>query len=445
LNRLNINKNKIESKAALYRKISWRLLPFLLICYIFAYLDRVNIGFAKLQMQSDLGFSDAVYGLGAGIFFLGYALFEIPSNLLLPKIGARKTFSRILILWGLTSACMFFVKSETQFYVLRFFLGVFEAGFAPGMIFYLTYWYGQDRMARVMATVMLAAPLAGIFGGPLSAWIMSSFHTTASLSGWQWMFLIEGVPCVLLGVMALWFLPDRPSDAKWLTREEKQLITESLAPAQAHHHSFRQVAKDPRVYLMAAAYFCLICGIYTLGFWLPTIIRETGVTDMLQIGWYCAIPYIFTAIAMQVFSRRSDRLNERRWHTAIPALICALCLAASTLFSGQLIISMICLTVATSSVWVAYTIFWTLPSQHLKGDAAAGGIALINTIGLMGGFFSPTIMGYANTVTGSTQAGLLVMAALLLLGSILLAANHLPVRKLNPIPAHTTTTKEQVL
>jgi Sugar phosphate permease len=429
-----MNKNKIELKAELYKKISWRLLPFLLICYIFAYLDRVNIGFAKLQMQSDLGFSDAVYGLGAGIFFIGYALFEIPSNLLLPKIGARKTFSRILILWGLTSACMFLVKGETLFYILRFLLGVFEAGFAPGMIFYLTYWYGPDRMARVMATVMLAAPLAGIFGGPLSAWIMSSFHATASMSGWQWMFLIEGVPCVLLGIMALWFLPDRPSDAKWLTLEEKQLITEGLAPAGTQHHSFRQVAKDPRVYLMAAAYFCLICGIYTLGFWLPTIIRETGVTDMLQIGLYSAIPYILAAIAMQVFSRRSDRLNERRWHSTVPALLAALFLAASTIFSGHLVISMVCLTIATATVWVSYTIFWTLPSQHLKGDSAAGGIALINTIGLMGGLFSPTIMGYAKTVTGSTQAGLLVMAALLLFGSILLAANRLPVRKLNPIP-----------
>jgi len=431
-----MNKNIIELKASLYKKISWRILPFLLICYIFAYLDRVNIGFAKLQMQSDLGFSDAVYGLGAGIFFIGYALFEIPSNLLLPKIGARKTFSRILIFWGLTSACMLFVKNETTFYILRFLLGVFEAGFAPGMIFYLTYWYGQDRMARVMATVMLAAPLAGIFGGPLSGWIMSSFHATSSLAGWQWMFLIEGVPCVLLGIMALRYLPDRPSDAKWLTPEEKQLVAEDLAPVGTQHHSFKQVAKDPRVYLMAAAYFCLICGIYTLGFWLPTIIREAGVTDIMQVGLYSAIPYIVAVIAMQVFSRRSDRLNERRWHTAIPTLIGALFLAASTIFSGQLLMSMICLTIATTTVWVAYTIFWTLPSRYLRGDSAAGGIALINTIGLMGGFLSPTIIGYTKTATGSTQAGLLVMAALLLLGSLLLAANRLPVYKLKSALAH---------
>ncbi|SBW79444.1 Putative metabolite transport protein NicT [Pseudomonas veronii 1YdBTEX2] len=418
--------NTTELKSKLYKKISWRILPFLLLCYVFAYLDRVNIGFAKLQMQSDLGFSDAVYGLGAGVFFIGYALFEVPSNLLLPKVGARKTFSRILILWGLTATCMLFVTNEMTFYVLRFLLGVFEAGFAPGMIFYLTYWYGQDRMAGVMATVMLAAPLAGIFGGPLSAWIMSSFHSMSSLAGWQWMFLIEGLPCVILGIMALYVLADRPADAKWLNDEEKKLLMQDTNTSGVQHHSFKEVIKDPRVFLLGAAYFTLICGIYTLGFWLPTIIRDAGVADVMSIGLYSAIPYIITVIAMQVYSRRSDRLAERRWHTAIPALVSAIALATATLFNGQLALSMIFITVATVSVWMAYTVFWAIPSQHFKGSAAAGAIALINTIGLLGGFFSPTIIGYTKTLTNSTQAGLLVMAVLLVLGSLLLALNRKP-------------------
>lgn len=416
--------NSTDLKAKLYKKISWRILPFLLLCYIFAYLDRVNIGFAKLQMQGDLGFSDAVYGLGAGIFFIGYALFEVPSNLLLPRVGARKTFSRILILWGLTSTCMLFVKDETTFYVLRFLLGVFEAGFAPGMIFYLTYWYGQDRMARVMATIMLAAPLAGIFGGPLSAWLMSSLHSTSSLAGWQWMFLIEGLPCVVLGIMALFVLADRPRDAKWLSRDEQTLLEQDTVDSSVPHHSFKEVARDPRVYLLGAAYFCLICGIYTLGFWLPTLIRDAGVADVMSIGLYSAVPYIVAVIAMQLYSRHSDRLAERRWHTAVPAFISALTLAASTLFSGQLGMSLLLITAATTTVWMAYTVFWAIPSQHFKGPAAAGAIALINTIGLMGGFLSPTIIGYTKTATNSTQSGLLVMALLLVIGTVLLAMNR---------------------
>lgn len=428
--------NTKELKAKLYKKISWRILPFLLLCYVFAYLDRVNIGFAKLQMQSDLGFSDAVYGLGAGIFFIGYALFEVPSNLLLPKVGARKTFSRILVLWGLTSTCMLFVHNEMTFYTLRFLLGVFEAGFAPGMIFYLTYWYGQDRMAGVMATVMLAAPLAGIFGGPLSAWIMTSFHGISALASWQWMFLIEGLPCVVLGVLALYVLTDRPADAKWLSHDEKQLLMQDIQVVDAQHHSFKQVIKDPRVFLLGAAYFTLICGIYTLGFWLPTIIRDAGVADVMSIGLYSAIPYVIAIIAMQLYSRRSDRHGERRWHTAIPTLIAAVTLGASTFFSTDLVLSMILITVATATAWMAYTVFWAIPSQHFTGPAAAGAIALINTIGLLGGFFGPTIIGYTKTLTNSTQAGLLVMAVLMVIGSVLLAMNRKPEPIVSPATAH---------
>lgn len=411
---------------ALYRKLNWRLLPFLLLCYTFAYLDRVNIGFAKLAMQSDLGISDAVYGLGAGIFFLGYVLFEIPSNLLLPRIGARKTISRIMVLWGLTSAGMMFVHDETTFYAMRFLLGVFEAGFAPGMIFYLTYWYGQRRMAGVMAVVMLAGPIGGAFGSPLSAWLMTGLSGAHGLAGWQWMFVVEGLPCVLFGVLALKVLSDRPADAKWLTDDEKRLLSAELHTTDAGHHSFGQVVRDPRVYLLAFAYFTIICGIYAVSFWLPSIIKADGVTDTMQIGLYSMIPYVCAAIAMVVIGRRSDRRGERRFHSAVPALIGAIALAVATTANGNLAVSLVGMTIATSMIWAAYTVFWAIPSQYLKGDAAAGGIALINTIGLIGGFLSPTIIGAIHSATGSMAAGLLVMVALLVAGAAVLVANRLP-------------------
>ncbi|NTX20844.1 MFS transporter [Burkholderia cepacia] len=411
---------------ALYRKLNWRLLPFLLLCYTFAYLDRVNIGFAKLSMQSDLGISDAVYGLGAGIFFLGYVLFEIPSNLLLPRIGARKTISRIMVLWGLTSAGMMFVHNETTFYGMRFLLGVFEAGFAPGMIFYLTYWYGQRRMAGVMAVVMLAGPIGGAFGSPLSAWLMTGLSGVHGLAGWQWMFIVEGLPCVLLGALALKVLSDRPADATWLTDDEKRMLAAELHAPGAGHHSFGQVLRDPRVYLLAFAYFTIICGIYAVSFWLPSILKADGVTDTMQIGLYSMIPYVCAAIAMIVIGRRSDRRGERRFHSAVPALIGAIALAVATTANGNLVISLVGMTIATSMIWAAYTVFWAIPSQYLKGDAAAGGIALINTIGLIGGFLSPTIIGAIHSATGSMAAGLLVMVALLVAGAAVLVANRLP-------------------
>ncbi|KVQ41480.1 MFS transporter [Burkholderia cepacia] len=411
---------------ALYRKLNWRLLPFLLLCYTFAYLDRVNIGFAKLSMQSDLGISDAVYGLGAGIFFLGYVLFEIPSNLLLPRIGARKTISRIMVLWGLTSAGMMFVHDETTFYGMRFLLGVFEAGFAPGMIFYLTYWYGQRRMAGVMAVVMLAGPIGGAFGSPLSAWLMTGLSGAHGLAGWQWMFIVEGLPCVLLGALALKVLSDRPADAAWLTDDEKRLLAAELHAPGAGHHSFGQVLRDPRVYLLAFAYFTIICGIYAVSFWLPSILKADGVTDTMQIGLYSMIPYVCAAIAMIVIGRRSDRRGERRFHSAVPALIGAIALAVATTANGNLVVSLVGMTIATSMIWAAYTVFWAIPSQYLKGDAAAGGIALINTIGLIGGFLSPTIIGAIHSATDSMAAGLLVMVALLVAGAAVLVANRLP-------------------
>lgn len=413
--------------AATYRKVSLRLLPFLLLCYVFAYLDRVNIGFAKLQMQQDIGISDAVYGLGAGIFFLGYVMFEVPSNLLLARVGARKTISRIMVLWGATSACMLFVTDATSFYVLRFLLGVFEAGFAPGMIFYLTYWYSGARMARVMAVVMLAGPIGGMLGGPVSTWIMTAFAGAHGLAGWQWMFLIEGLPCVLIGIVAFRYLDDRPQDAKWLDDRERALLAADIGQHQAGgHHDFRMVLRDVRVYLLALGYFCLISGIYAVSFWLPTILKAAGVADTMEIGLYSALPYVAAAMFMVVFARSSDRWQERRWHCALLAFAGAAALAVATMTASHLALALTSITIATACMWASYTVFWAIPSSYLRGPAAAGGIALINSIGLLGGFLSPTLIGAVKGLTGSLNGGLYAMVALLVVGGLAIVLNRLP-------------------
>jgi sugar phosphate permease len=414
--------------AALYSKLNWRLLPFLVACYMFAYLDRVNVGFAKLQMQTDLGFSDAAYGVGAGIFFIGYVLFELPSNLMLPKVGARKTFSRILVLWGITSACMLFVRSVPAFYAMRFLLGVFEAGFAPGMIYYLSCWYGPARMARAIALVFVAGPLGGIVGGPVSAWLMTRLAGVGGLAGWQWMFLVEGLPCIVLGLLTLRVLSDRPADAAWLNDHEKALLNSETAPTRHRADSFKAVLMSPRVYVLALAYFSVIFPIYAISFWLPTLLREQGVKDTLRLGWYTAIPYVAAAVCMYLAGRSSDRLGERRYHCAIPALGAAVCLIATVFADGNLPLTLLALTLGTACLWMAYTVFWAIPSQLVEGTAAAGGIALINTVGLSGGFWGPAVVGWTKAGTGSMHAGLFVMACAAALAAILILRGKLTLK-----------------
>ena len=405
---------------AVYKKVSWRLLPFLLLCYFFAYLDRVNIGFAKLQMQQELGFSDAVYGMAAGIFFLGYVMFEVPSNLMLEKVGARKTITRIMILWGITSMSMLFVNSPTTFYVLRFMLGVFEAGFAPGMIFYLTYWYSGERMARVMAFVMLAGPLGGMLGAPVSTHIMTVAHGLHGMSGWQWVFLIEGLPTVILGIITFFYLTDHPTQAKWLNDSEKALLANEIQHHQAAstHSGFGAVLKDPWVYFMAFAYFTIISGIYAIGFWLPSLIKSSGIDNLNTIGWLSAIPYLLSAVFMIVFAKTSDKMQERKWHSVLAAVAAAALLIVSVVADSNFTLAFVAIAVATGLMWASYTIFWAIPSKYLKGSAAAGGIALINSIGLLGGFVSPNIMGMAKEMTNSLMAGWVVMAVMLVLGGV---------------------------
>ncbi|WP_353627703.1 MFS transporter [Ralstonia pseudosolanacearum] len=413
-----------DRETSVYSVVNRRVLPFLAICYLFAYLDRINIGFAKLQMQHDLALSNAAYGLGAGIFFLGYVLFEVPSNLLLVKVGARKTLSRILVLWGLTSAAMLFVTNVQTFYALRFLLGVFEAGFAPGMIYYLTQWYPGTRMARAMAIVLGAAPVGGAIGAPVSTWIMAHFAGTGGLAGWQWMFLAEGVPSVLLGVVAYFTLVDKPADARWLTDAQRAVIASQVEQSsQGQTSSLTKALTDPRVYVLAAAYFCLISGLYAVSFWLPSILKAAGLTDLIKIGLYSAVPYLVSMVAMYALSRSSDRRGERRWHSAITAILGAGMLAVAA-YATSFPTALVSITLATAAVFASYTVFWAIPQEHLKGTAAAGGIAFINSIGLFGGFFSPTIIGWMKDATGSLQAGLLVIAALLVVGAVLLATRR---------------------
>jgi len=413
--------------ARVYRKISLRLVPFLFICYVASYLDRINIGFAQLQMKQDLGFSDAVYGLGAGIFFFGYALFEVPSNLLLEKFGARRTLLRIMLLWGLTSAGMMFVSTPGQLYAARFLLGLFEAGFFPGIILYFTYWYPSYMRAKIIALFMSGMAVSGIIGGPLSGWIMNDMAGVNGWAGWQWMFLLEGLPAVLLGLLVWFMLCDRPGDAKWLSAQEKDVVERTLqqdrqALGTAHHGGLRAALRDPKIYILAFAYFTFIAGTYVITFWLPTIVKGFGLTDPLQIGLLTAIPYVIGAIGMVVLGKHSDRTRERRWHCAGAAFLGGAGLVAASFLAGNLPLALVALSLATVGIFATMPLFWAMPTAYLSGSAAAGGIALINSIGLIGGFVSPFVIGWMKTVTGSVNYGLYFVTALMVIGAIALLA-----------------------
>ena len=406
---------------AIYRKVSWRLVPFLLLCYVVAYLDRVNVGFAKLQMLNDLKFSETVYGLGAGVFFIGYFLFEIPSNVILHKVGARVWIARIMITWGLISAAMMFVTTPTMFYVLRFLLGVAEAGFFPGIILYLTYWYPAERRGRTTTWFMTAVALSGVIGGPLSGWIMQTFDGHNGWSGWQWMFLLEGIPSVLVGLWVLAYLDDRIGHAKWLTAEEKAVLERNVAAESAHKEDLpvRRVLSSPRVWMMSAIYFSFVMGLYGISFWLPTIIRQTGVKSALDIGLLTAIPYGVAVLGMVLVARSADRRGERRWHIAIPALAGAIGLVLSVLWYDRTVLAMVGLTLATIGIMTTLPLFWSLPTAFLAGTGAAAGIAMINSLGNLAGFISPYAVGWLKDLTQSTNAGMYLLAGCLVVGAVL--------------------------
>jgi len=404
---------------ATYLKVTWRLIPLLLLCYIVAYLDRVNVGFAKLQMAGELGFSDAVYGLGAGMFFIGYFFFEVPSNIILHRVGARVWIARIMVTWGIVSGGMMFIQTETQFYVMRFLLGLAEAGFFPGIILYLTYWYPSHRRARIVSMFMTGIPLAGVIGGPLSGWIMKSWDQVNGLHGWQWMFLLEAIPSVLIGVVVYFYLDDRITSAKWLKDEERDILQKRIQEEESdkEHVPMMQVFKSGRMWTMSAIYFTMAMSLYGVSFWLPTIIKGMGVTDNLEIGLLSSLPWIAAVFSMLLFARSADKMRERRWHVVIPMLMGSTGLILSVLLSGNHYLSFAALILACMGIVSAIPLFWSLPTAFLVGAGAAAGIAAINSIANLAGFLAPYLVGWLKQLTSSTDSGMYLLAAVLVVGA----------------------------
>ena len=404
---------------ATYLKVTWRLIPLLLLCYIFAYLDRVNVGFAKLQMAGELGFSDAVYGLGAGMFFIGYFFFEVPSNIILHRVGARVWIARIMVTWGIVSGGMMFIQTETQFYVMRFLLGLAEAGFFPGIILYLTYWYPSHRRARIVSMFMTGIPLAGVIGGPLSGWIMKSWDQVNGLHGWQWMFLLEAIPSVLIGVVVYFYLDDRITSAKWLKDEERDLLQKRIEEEESdkEHVPMMQVFKSGRMWTMSAIYFTMAMSLYGVSFWLPTIIKGMGVTDNFEIGMLSSLPWIASVFSMLLFARSADKMRERRWHVIVPMLMGSTGLILSVLLSSNHYLSFAALILACMGIVSAIPLFWSLPTAFLVGAGAAAGIAAINSIANLAGFLAPYLVGWLKQLTSSTDSGMYMLAAALVIGA----------------------------
>jgi MFS family permease len=405
---------------ATYAKVTRRMVPFLMLCYVVAYLDRVNVGYAKLEMLSDLRFSETVFGLGAGIFFIGYFLFEVPSNIMMHKMGARIWIARIMVSWGIVSACTLLVKTPGTFYGVRFLLGLAEAGFFPGIILYLTYWYPTHRRARMVATFMVAIPLSGILGGPISGFIMQFFAGVHGWPGWKWLFLLEAVPALLVGIVTLLYLDSGIRHAKWLTEEEKQLLERNIAEerkSKIEHPSVLAVFFDGRVWLMSWIYFSCAMGQYALTFWLPTFVKTAGIKSVLNIGLITAIPYLATAITMVLLGASADRHRERRWHLAIPMAAGAAALVLSVHASSHTVLSILFLSIAAAGVISSAPLFWSLPTAFLSGAAAAAGIAVINSVGNLAGFVSPFMVGWLKDLTHTDRTGMYLLAVVTVAGA----------------------------
>lgn len=413
----------VAEDQALYARMRWRLVPYLLLLYIIAWLDRVNISFAALQMNQQLGFSDAVYGIGAGIFFVGYALFEVPSNLILAKVGARRWIARIMVTWGLLSIAMLLVQGKWSFYALRFLLGVAEAGFLPGIIYYLAQWFPKAERARAVSWFMLGIPLSTVFGGPIAGMLLG-LDGRHGMHGWQWLFLLEGLPAVLLGIATFVWLPDSPRDVRWLSGAEKARVLahldterDALTARHAGSGSLKLALLHPTVWLLCLVMFCCQTGSYGLNLWIPQIVKELSGQGNLVVGFITAIPYIGAALAMLWIGHRSDRTGERFLHVAVPSLIGAAGFAASTL-GLSVVPAMFALTIAAMGDLCTRGPFWALPPRFLSGSALAAGIGLINTVGSLGGFVGPNLVGFVREATGGFTGGLLFLAGLLVLGAL---------------------------
>ncbi len=430
-----------QSEEALYRKVVWRLMPFLFLCYILAFLDRVNVGFAKLQMAGDLQFSDAIYGFGAGIFFISYFFFEVPSNMLLEKLGARIWIARIMITWGLISSAFMLTgdihwgpvaalcnctDAQFTFYFLRFWLGVAEAGFFPGVILYLTYWFPGARRARMVALFMAAIGVAQLVGSPVSGGIMQFTDGLNGWRGWQWLFLLEGLPSMAVGVLVLALLPNGPRTATWLTAPERDLLvsridTENAAKQVAGRHGLSTVFRDGRIWALSLVYFAQATCFYAVGFWMPTIIQEFGIDkqDYFRVGLLSMIPWGASVIAMIYWGSHSDRTGERRWHCAGGFLVMMTGLLLLGLAHQSPVLSIVALTLLTTGWAGCVCTFWSLPTAFLSGTAAAAGIAWINSVGNLGGYFGPDMVGTLRTAAGGA-AGVAfhALAVLALVGAL---------------------------
>ncbi|WP_025995171.1 MFS transporter [Pseudomonas viridiflava] len=407
-----------------YRRITLRLIPFIFICYLFNYLDRVNVGFAKLQMLDALSFSETVYGLGAGIFFIGYVLCGLPSNLALNRFGPRRWIGLMMITWGTFSTCLLFVTTPVEFYVLRFLTGMAEAGFFPGIVLYLSRWYPNQRRGRIMALFMSAIPVSGLLGGPFSGWILSHFAAgQGGMAGWQWMFLIQGLPTVALGVLAFFLLCDKVEDAHWLAPEQRQRVKIDITQDELNRpiqgkSSVASVLTMPFIWILGFIYFCIQSGVYAINFWLPSIIKNLGFSDALVIGWISAVPYLMAGVFMLLVGRSADLRNERRWHLVVPMLMGATGLIIAANFASVPLVAILGLTIATMGALTSLPMFWPLPTALLSASVAAGGLALINSIGQMAGFLSPYLVGWIKDQTGSTTMALYSLAALTIVGSL---------------------------
>jgi MFS family permease len=414
----------VSAEKALIRKVAWRIMPLIMVCYLFAFFDRINISFAKFQLQSDLSLSDTAYGLGAGLFVVGYVLFEVPSNIMLYKVGARRWIARIMMSWGIATALMVFVNSEWQFYTLRFIIGAMEAGFAPGVLFYLTLWFPQTYRGRITSMLFLASAFAGLIGAPVSGLVLGHMDGVMQMRGWHWLFLLGGIPCVGLGFVVLKVLKDKVTDAHWLTSEEKTYLASRIAHHEPNKHggSLLTALKMPGFLMLGFIYFLIQVASYGLNFWAPQLIRSAGTESPVIIGLLTAIPYIFGAISMVVVGRLSDATGERRKFVCGLVVLGAIGFFSAGIFAQHTVFLIVALAMLGAGIVASIPAFWTLPPKLLAGAGAgaAGGIALINTLGQFGGIVSPVMVGSIKDLTGSTTPALYVIGVSSLLAAALL-------------------------
>jgi ACS family tartrate transporter-like MFS transporter len=404
---------------AILRKASIRLIPFVCLLYLVNYIDRINISFAALTMNKSLGLTASTYGLGASVFFISYVLLEIPSSLALARIGARRWIARIMVSWGIVTVATSMVSGPASFFGARFLLGVAEAGFFPGILFYLTQWFPSAHRAKMVGLFMIGMPLSGLVGAPFSTFLLAKLEGVSGIAGWQWMFIIEGIPAVILGVACLWLLPDRPSEARWLEPEERKLLQGVLDSERREREAVRkytvlQAMATPHVLLLAMTLFCISSGAYGTLFWIPQLIKEFGLSNM-QVGWLTALPYLLSAIAMVAWSRYSDVTAERVKHVALTTFISAIGFLISAVWLQHPVLATTGLCIACVGIYATYPVFWTLPTAFLTGEAAAGAIALIVATGNLSGVVAPAVIGWLKDSTGGFSTGMAMLGGTLLL------------------------------